>query len=90
MLGLSVDSSSSLKAFATGMGGVAYPLLADFYPHGAVLQSYGLLNEERGTARRSVVIIDKEGIVRWLQVYQPGTLPAPDEVLAELDQLVGS
>ena len=72
------------------MGGVAYPLLADFYPHGAVLESYGLLNEERGTGRRSVVIIDKEGVVRWVQVYQPGTLPTPEEVLAELDRLGGS
>ena len=89
MLGLSVDSSSSLKAFAGGMGGVAYPLLADFYPHGAVLKSYGLLNEQRGTARRAAVIIDKEGIVRWVYQPEPGTLPIPEDVLAELDRIRG-
>jgi alkyl hydroperoxide reductase subunit AhpC len=90
VLGLSVDSRSSLKAFATGMGGVSYPLLADFFPHGGVLKSYGLLNEERGTGLRSAVIIDREGIVGWVQVYQPGTLPTPEELLAELAQISGS
>ncbi len=84
-----MDSSSSLKAFAAGMGGVAYPLLADFYPHGAVLQSYGLLNEERGTGRRAALLIDKEGIVRWMYTPEPGTLPTPDDVLAELDRIRG-
>ena len=87
MLGLSVDNSPSLRVFAAGLGGVAHPLLSDFHPKGKVLGSYGVFNEDTGTARRSVFIIDKEGVLRWSQVYKPGTLPNPDDVLAELQKL---
>ena len=82
-----MDSTPSLRAFAAGLGGVGYPLLSDFHPKGAVLQQLDLYNEERGNARRSASLIDKEGVVRWHRVYQPGTLPDPDEALTELDKL---
>ena len=39
--------------------------MADFWPHGAVAQSYGIFDEARGCALRGTFIIDKEGIVRW-------------------------
>ena len=84
-----MDSTPALRAFAAGLGGVGYPLLSDFHPKGSVLQQLGLYNDERGNARRSVSIVDKEGTVRWHRVYQPGTLPDMDEVLTEQDGLRG-
>jgi alkyl hydroperoxide reductase subunit AhpC len=45
--------------------GYEFPVLADFWPHGAVAQSYGIFDEARGCALRGTFIIDKEGIVRW-------------------------
>ena len=84
VLGLSTDTVPSLRAWAQNLGGIGYPLLSDFYPHGHVLASYGLLNEEMGFARRAVVVIDKSGVVRHVQTYEPGTLPVPEEVLAEV------
>ena len=78
-----------LGHFATGLGGVPHPLLSDFHPKGTVLQAYGVYNDQSGTARRSVFIIDKAGTVRWSNLYQPGTIPNPDEVLAELVKVKG-
>ena len=45
--------------------GYEFPVLADFWPHGAVAQSYGIFDDARGCALRGTFIIDKEGIVRW-------------------------
>ena len=69
------------------MGGIPYPVLGDFHPQGKVAQAYGVFNEERGTALRSMFIIDKEGIIRFVKLYEQGTLPSPEEALAELRKL---
>ena len=73
---------------ALSLGGIRHPLLSDFWPHGAVLDSYGVLNEESGTPRRSLFIIDPEGIVRHAELHQ-GTLPDPEAVIGELAKLQG-
>ena len=86
-MGISVDSAPSLRAFASGLGGVPHPLLADFHPKGEVLKLYGVYNEETGTARRSVFIIDKEGVIRWFRLYQAGSLPDPNDVLEAIELL---
>ena len=83
-----MDRIPSLRTWASSLGGVSYPLLSDFWPHGATLQAYGVFNEEAGSARRSLFIIDKEGIVRHKEMHQ-GTLPDPAAVLQELDKLRG-
>ncbi len=43
VLGLSVDSAPCLKAWAESLGGISYPLLSDFYPHGRFAELYGVL-----------------------------------------------
>ena len=83
---MSVDNVPTQRAFATGLGNLPYPLLADFNPKGHVSQLYGIYNEERGTTRRAVIIIDKEGVIRFKQLYTQG-LPDPKDILAELDKL---
>jgi alkyl hydroperoxide reductase subunit AhpC len=45
--------------------GLEYPLLSDFWPHGAVSTAYGVFDEEKGCAVRGTFVIDKEGVVRW-------------------------
>lgn len=68
VLGLSVDSAWAHKAFAEKLG-ISYPLLADFHPKGAVAGKFGLYLEDKGITNRATVIIDKEGIVRYVKVY---------------------
>ena len=63
------------------MGGLPYPELSDFHPKGEATKAYDLWNEERGAGHRAVIIVDKAGIIRFRETYQPGILPNPDEIL---------
>lgn len=69
------------------MGGLPYPELSDWHPKGQVTQSYGLWNEERGSGTRAIIVVDKEGKVRFRQTYGPGNLPDPEAILAEVKKL---
>ena len=69
------------------MGGLPYPELSDWHPKGEVTTAYGLWNEERGAGTRAIIIVDKDGVVRFRETYAPGTLPDPEMVLAELNKL---
>src|SRR5258706_824265 len=71
ILTVSVDSSPTHKVWADREG-YEFPLLADFWPHGAVAQAYGVFNAERGYANRGTFIIDKAGVVRFAEEYGPG------------------
>ena len=67
-------------------GGIRHPLLADFWPHGAVAQSLGIFNDEVGMAMRTLFIIDPDGVVRHSEMHTR-TLPDPAEALAKLASL---
>jgi peroxiredoxin len=71
VLGVSVDTPFSLKAWAEQQG-YQFPLLSDFWPHGAVATTYGVFNEAAGLANRGTFLIDKSGVVRFAEVNQPG------------------
>ena len=71
VLGVSVDSPFALKAWADQQG-YEFPLLADFWPHGAVATTYGVFNDKAGLALRGTFLIDTEGVVRYTEVNQPG------------------
>ena len=86
VLGISVDSVWSHIAFADSLGGLGYPLLADFHPHGEVTRRYGLWRPDRGNGKRAVFIIDRAGIVRWTLVLERG-LPEIEEVLRVVAEL---
>jgi len=79
VLGISVDSAWSHKAFAEKMG-IKYPLLADFQPRGAVGEKYGVFLAEKGITGRSIIIIDRAGKIAWFKNYDIPTLPDIKEV----------
>ncbi|MBI2087626.1 MAG: redoxin domain-containing protein [Deltaproteobacteria bacterium] len=85
VLSISVDSPFSHKAFAEKMGGIRFPMLSDFYPHGAVCQLYDCLRPQ-GFPKRAVFLIDRQGVVRWRKEYEKG-IPENQELLAELDTI---
>jgi peroxiredoxin len=64
ILAISTDSMFSQRVFADREG-LDYPLLSDFWPHGAVSTAYGTFDAERGCAVRGSFVIDKAGVVRW-------------------------
>ncbi|MFD0593757.1 peroxiredoxin [Catellatospora coxensis] len=71
VLSISVDSVFAHKVWA-GEQGYEFPLLADFWPHGAVAQAYGVFNEDRGYANRGTFVVDKAGVVRYAEMNLPG------------------
>ena len=81
VLGISVDSVHSHRAFAGSLGGLSFPLLADFHPKGEEAKEYGLWRDDRGYSRRAVVIVYPQGIVRHSQIIPEGP-PDVEEVLA--------
>jgi peroxiredoxin len=65
LVGISVDSSWTHNAFRKKLG-LDIPLLADFHPKGEVSRKYGAYVEDYGTGNRSLVLIDEQGVVRWV------------------------
>ena len=88
VVGISVDSVPSHAAFAKSIGGIQrYPLLADFHPHGEVSKKYGVYIEEKGHCERAIVVVDKQGIVRYVDVHNIGEAPENAQVLEVLREL---
>jgi peroxiredoxin len=86
-LGLSVDPAPSKKAWATAIALSNLSIPSDFWPHGKVTQDYGLFIERFGFSERANVIIDEEGIVRWVKVYPIKQLPDINEVFDVLSKM---
>lgn len=63
-----------LKAWADSLGGIHYPLLSDFWPHGRVAEQYGVLRSE-GFSERAIFIIDKQGILRDIDIHDIDAQP---------------
>src|SRR5215469_4957175 len=79
VLGLSVDSVWTHKAFAEKMG-IHYPLLADFHARGAVADRFGMYLAEKGITGRAIAIIDKAGKIAWFKNYDIPVVPDMKEV----------
>ncbi len=86
-VGISVDAAPTKKAWAEDMKLKDLKILADFWPHGAVAKTYGLFRERGGTTERANVIVDTQGKVAWVKVYEILYLPDVNEVIAALKKL---
>jgi peroxiredoxin len=75
LLGVSVDSAFSHKAFQQHLG-LSFPLLADFHPKGEVSKAYGVFIEERGHDHRALVMIGPDLTVTWAH-QSPSPLEIP-------------
>jgi peroxiredoxin len=85
VLGISVDSAWSHKAFAEKMG-IHYPLLADFQPRGAVGEKFGVYLAEKGITGRAIAIVDRSGKIAWFKNYDIPALPDLKEVADALEK----
>jgi len=83
VLGVSVDSVWSHKAYADKMG-IKYSLLADFHPKGAMSEKYGVYLADKGITGRAIIIIDKTGKVAWVKNYDIPVVPDVKEVATAL------
>ena len=86
VIGVSVDSVWSHKAFAEKMG-IKYSLLADFHPRGAMSEKYGVYLADKGITGRAIAIVNKAGKVAWFKNYDIPVVPDLREVAAALGQV---
>jgi len=86
LLGISVDSKATLRAFAEAEG-YDFPLLADFWPHGEVSKEYGVFLDHKGFANRATFLIDTDGVIRSHFITAPGQARSLAEYTEALNEL---
>ncbi len=86
VLGISVDHVPCLKAWAKSLGGISYPLLSDFWPHGVNAEKYGVLRTE-GYTERAIFVIDKDGIIRCIDIHDIDHQPDNEEIRGVLREI---
>jgi peroxiredoxin (alkyl hydroperoxide reductase subunit C) len=69
-----------------GGGELWFPVLSDFYPHGAVAEKYGILRSD-GVSERALFVIDKKGIIRYIDVHDINDRPRLEVLVGELQKL---
>lgn len=84
VIGLSIDPFPAKQKWADILCIENVKIVSDFFPYGEVTKAYGLFNEENGASQRANVIIDEEGKVKWVKVYEPSELPDIEEVIENL------
>ena len=86
LLGITVDNIPTLFAWTNQMGDLWFPVLSDFWPHGAVAEKYGVLRSD-GTSERALFVIDKRGIIRYIGVGNINKRPGLEALVKELEKL---
>lgn len=77
-----------MRAWAESLGGITYPLLSDFWPHGRVAQMYGVLRPE-GYSERALFVIDKTGVIRYVDVHDIDQQPDNEVLFSVLAEVSG-
>ena len=86
LLGITVDNIPTLFAWTNQMGKLWFPVLSDFWPHGQVAKRYGVLRSN-GVSERALFVIDKKGIIRYIDVHDINKRPPLDDLVEALEKL---
>lgn len=86
ILGISVDNIPTLYAWTTQMGGLWFPVLSDFWPHGETAKKYGVLRSD-GIAEMVVFIVDKKGRIRFIGLQDINVKPPLEEIIREIERI---
>ena len=86
LLGITVDNIPTLYSWTKQMGKLWFPVLSDFWPHGAVAKKYGVLRSS-GVTERAIFVIDKRGIIRYIDVHDINLRPRLEVLVGELNKL---
>ncbi len=86
LLGITVDNIPTLHSWINQMGQLWFPVLSDFWPHGHVAGTYGILRSD-GMAERALFVIDKKGIIRYIDVHDINQRPSLEVLVEELEKL---
>jgi len=90
LLGITVDNIPTQFAWTNQMvmggGKLWFPVLSDFWPHGAVADRYGVLRSD-GISERALFVIDKKGIIQYIDVGDINKRPRLEDLIKELGKL---
>jgi peroxiredoxin len=86
LLGITVDNIPTLFAWTNQMGKLWFPVLSDFWPHGAVAKKYGVLRSN-GVSERALFVIDKKGIIRYIDIHDINKRPPLEDLVNALEKL---
>jgi peroxiredoxin (alkyl hydroperoxide reductase subunit C) len=86
LLGITVDNIPTLFAWTNQMGQLWFPVLSDFWPHGGVAKRYGLLRSD-GVSERALLVIDKKGFIRYIDVHDINKRPPLEDLMGALEKL---
>jgi len=86
LLGITVDNIPTLFAWTNQMGQLWFPVLSDFWPHGGVAAKYGILRSD-GVTERALFVIDKNGILRYIDVHDINKRPPLENLVRELEKI---
>jgi peroxiredoxin (alkyl hydroperoxide reductase subunit C) len=86
LLGITVDNIPTLFSWTNQMGKLWFPVLSDFWPHGQVAKKYGILRSD-GVSERALFVIDKKGIIRYMDIHDINQRPSLEILIKELEKL---
>lgn len=86
LLGISVDNIPTLYSWTKQMGHLWFEVLSDFWPHGAVASRYGILRSD-GTAERAIILIDRKGIIRYIDVHDINERPPLESIISQIEKI---
>ena len=86
LIGITVDNIPTLFAWTNQMGKIWFPVLSDFWPHGVVAAKYGVLRSD-GVSERAIFVIDKKGIIRYIDVHDINERPRLEDIMGALEKL---
>jgi len=86
LLGITVDNIPTLWTWSKAMNTIQFPVLSDFWPHGKVADSYGVLRSD-GVTERAIIIVDKKGEIRFIHVGDINVRPKLGMIMKELGKL---
>jgi peroxiredoxin len=86
LLGITVDNIPTLYSWTNQMGKLWFDVLSDFWPHGAVAEKFGVLRSD-GVAERALFVIDKKGIIRYIDVHNINQRPPLETLVRELEKI---
>jgi peroxiredoxin len=86
LLGITVDNIPTLFSWTNQMGKLWFPVLSDFWPHGEIAKKYGVLRSD-GVTERALFVIDKKGIIRYIDIHDINQRPSLEVLIGELEKL---
>jgi alkyl hydroperoxide reductase subunit AhpC len=84
LVGISADNIPTLYSWTRQMGGLWFPVASDFWPHGGLAQKLGILRSD-GTCERALFLVDKKGIIRFIDVHDINTRPDMGELIRAME-----